>query len=147
MAKPYVHADSSVRRWGGTREDYLPIHEFLDSSKIAMADGRHRALTHNAWFLAVVIERVFGATLINAAGREVSTRQIAEQHVSEDYGGFIPSAQDFLELLPYPEWIDNGRGDPPPSQREIVLARRAAKPSRIRSIAFDSSESAMENPQ
>ena len=30
MAHPYHHALSSVKKWGGTVEDYLPIHSWLD---------------------------------------------------------------------------------------------------------------------
>jgi len=30
MAHPYHHALSSVKKWGGTVEDYLACHEFLD---------------------------------------------------------------------------------------------------------------------
>ena len=63
MAKPIFHAESSARRFGGTPEDYLPIHDLMDSSKGAVADNRHRALTHNAWFLSNIIERVFGHTI------------------------------------------------------------------------------------
>ena len=33
MAHPYHHALSSVRKWGGTVEDYLPIHSWFDASK------------------------------------------------------------------------------------------------------------------
>ena len=30
MAHPYHHALSSVKKWGGTVEDYLPIHSWFD---------------------------------------------------------------------------------------------------------------------
>lgn len=124
MSKPYIHAVSSAKRWGGQPDDYLPIHDFMDSSKGAIADNRHRALTHNAWFLSHVLERVFGHNITNSNGRLVSVRDIGEQHVLEDFGGkFIPSAQDYLENIPYADWMQNGRGNPPPSFR--VLDERA----------------------
>ena len=110
MAKALVHAQASARRFGGVVEDYLPIHDFLDSSKAVLADNRHRALTHNAWFLAVVLERVFGHTIANADGRQVSVRDVAEQHVMEDLG-FIPSAQDYLDQMQYQDWM-HGHGRP-----------------------------------
>ena len=117
MAKPYLHALSSAHRWGGTPEDYLPIHDLLDSSKAVFPDNRHRALTHNAWFIGTIIERIFGATLTNRDGRVVSVRDVAEQHVLEDFGGrFIPSAQDFLEALAHEPWM-NGHGAPPSRRR------------------------------
>lgn len=59
MAKPIVHARSSARRFGGVAEDYLEIHDLMDSSKSAFPDNRHRALTHNSWFFFIV-ERIFG---------------------------------------------------------------------------------------
>ena len=30
MAHPYHHALSSVKKWGGTADDYQPIHAWLD---------------------------------------------------------------------------------------------------------------------
>ena len=48
MAHPYHHALSSVKKWGGTVEDYLACHEFFDASKLILADFRHRALRHHA---------------------------------------------------------------------------------------------------
>jgi hypothetical protein len=133
MAKPIFHAESSARRFGGTPDDYLPIHDFMDSSKGAIADNRHRALTHNAWFISTVIERVFGhfitVTLPNGNPKKVSTREIAEQHVLEDFGGrFIPTAQDYLCRIPMELWMNNGpRGSSPPSHEAIENARQAVE--------------------
>ena len=47
MAHPYHHALSSVRKWGGSVEDYLTIHAWFDGSKEITADFRHRALRHH----------------------------------------------------------------------------------------------------
>jgi hypothetical protein len=128
MSKPLIHAESSVRRWGGTVEDYLPIHNLMDSSKGTIADSRHRALTHNAWFLSEILERIFGVYITNSAGRRVSVRDVGEQHVLEDYSGrFIPSAQDFLELVPMADWMLNGRNDSPPSFRKIEAKTKVKK--------------------
>src|SRR5262249_43707830 len=125
MAKPWIHAQSPARHFGGKPEDYLDIHEFLDSSKAAVADNRHRALTHNAWFLSVVLPRVFGETRANSNGKVYSVRDIGEQHVLEDYGGrFIPSAQDFLAEMDFKDWMRNGQGVPP---RFARLAMRNGK--------------------
>ena len=112
--KPYKHAVSSAKKFGGHWEDYIEIHEFMDSSKGAIADNRHRALTHNAWFISTIIPRVFGETIARHSDRQiVSTRDIAEQHVLEDYGmKFIPSAQDFLQEIEYKGWMQNGMGRP-----------------------------------
>lgn len=118
MAKPFIHARSSARRFGGVPDDYLEIHRFLDSSKGGIADNRHRALTHTSWFLSVVLERVFGETIRNSDGKDVSVRDIGERHILEDYGmKFIPTAQDFLQEIEWKPWMDNGRGVPPSSAK------------------------------
>ncbi|HPH99774.1 MAG TPA: hypothetical protein PK772_05560 [Chitinophagaceae bacterium] len=112
MSKPFIHAQSSAKKFGGIVEDYLDIHNFLDSSKAVIPDNRHRALTHNSWFISTVLEKVFGVTITNAEGKAISVRDIAEQHVLEDFGGkFIPSAQDYLQEIEYKEWM-NGQGFP-----------------------------------
>lgn len=108
MAHSYHHALSSVRQWGGTAEDFLPLHTFFDESKLISADFRHRALRHHAEgiFLA---ERLFGVTLMLSTGRSVPVRLIGEQHMREDFG-FIPSFVDWLkEIRPQP-WM--GRAQP-----------------------------------
>lgn len=120
MAKAWVHSLSSQKRWGGEAEEYLSIHDLMDSSKSTIADSRHRALTHNAYFINVIIPKIFGDTFINSVGRTVSTKDVAEQHVLEDFNGrFIPSAQDYLEGIPMQDWMLNGRKGTPPSYRVI----------------------------
>jgi hypothetical protein len=123
MSKPWIHACSSARKWGGIPEDYLPIHNLMDSSKSALGDNRHRALTHNTWFIGPdgILERVFGVVIRNSEGREVSVRDIGEQHVLEDFGHrFIPSAQDYLEGIEWQPWMNNGREGAPPSHRKVL---------------------------
>ena len=122
MSKPYIHAESSAKRWGGTPEEYLPIHQLMDSSKGTVADNRHRALTHNSWFIAPdgPLERIFGVVMTNSVGRKVMVRDIGEQHILEDFGGkFIPTPQDYLEQVPIQDWMNNGRGTPPPSFEKL----------------------------
>ena len=43
MGHCYHHALSSVRKWGGVAEDYLPLHQWFDESKALPADFRHRS--------------------------------------------------------------------------------------------------------
>lgn len=82
MGHPYHHALSSVRRWGGSAEEYLPLHQWFDASKAILADFRHRALRHHAEGI-FMLETVFGATLTLSTGRVVPVRLIGEQHVRE----------------------------------------------------------------
>ena len=114
MSKPYIHAISSAKKFGGEPEDYFPIHELMDSSKTSFADNRHRALTHNIWFINTILPRVFGDTRINSSGKIYSVKDVGEQHCLEDFGGkFIPSAQDYLQELEMQDWMQNGHGFPP----------------------------------
>lgn len=121
MAKPYFHAQSSAKKYGGKWEDYTEIHEFMDSSKAAFPDNRHRALTHNAWFIGTVLPRVFGETFRRKSDNKiVNTRDIGEQHVLEDYKfKFIPTVQDFLQEMDFMPWMQNGAGDAPSSHKKI----------------------------
>jgi hypothetical protein len=128
MSKPWIHAQSSARKWGGKPEDYIAIHDLLDDSKGTIADSRHRALTHNAWFLSTILERVFGHNITNSDGREVSVRDVGEQHVLEDFGGrFIPSAQDYLEQIEFKDWMLKGHGQAPPSYQKLDKLHTAEK--------------------
>ncbi len=116
MSKPWIHALSSSRKFGGIPEDYIDIHNLMDSSKATIADSRHRALTHNSWFIGTVLERIFGVVLTNSNGRQVSVRDIGEQHVLEDFGGrYIPSAQDYLQEMECKTWMIAGKGTVPSS--------------------------------
>jgi hypothetical protein len=120
MAEARIHARNSVKRWGGKEEDYIAIHDFMDSSKGAYAHAAHRMILHNSFASQHIIPRVFGRTITNSDGREISTKDIAEQHIMEDYGyKFIPTLQDWCENLTYQPWMNNGRGGIPNSAKPL----------------------------
>ena len=108
MGHPYHHALSSVRRWGGTAEDYLPLHQWFDESKAITADFRHRALRHHAEGIFMA-ERFFGVTITVSTGRIVPVRLTGERHVIEDLG-FIPSFADWVRTIRPEPWM--GRAQP-----------------------------------
>jgi hypothetical protein len=110
MSKALVHARSSARRYGGQPEDYIAIHEKMDSTKSAHAEVTHRCVFHSA-FGIFVIEDIFGRTLTNSDGKEVFVRDIAEQHVLEDLG-FIPSLSDWLKEMPAQPWMAGAKKMP-----------------------------------
>jgi hypothetical protein len=110
MSKALVHARSSARRYGGQPEDYIAIHEKMDSTKSAHAEVTHRCVFHSA-FGIFVIEAIFGRTLTNSDGKEVFVRDIAEQHVLEDLG-FIPSLSDWLKEMPAQPWMAGAKKMP-----------------------------------
>lgn len=103
MAHPYHHALSSVKKWGGIVQDYLPIHDWFDESKAYLADFRHRALRHHAEGIFMA-EKFFGKTLKNSDGRVVPVRWIGEQHVQEDLGR-IPTVADWLTMIRPDSWM------------------------------------------
>jgi hypothetical protein len=122
MSKPWIHAKNSAKKFGGQPSDYMSIHNLMDSSKGAIGDNRHRALTHNSWFISAdgPLEKIFGPVIMNSDGREVSVRDIGEQHILEDFGmKFIPTAQDYLQEMEIKNWMNNGKEDVPSSFKKI----------------------------
>lgn len=103
MSKPWIHSLSSAKLFGGKPEDYLPIHDLMDSSKSVIPDVRHRAIFHSA-FGIFIVEKVFGHNIINSECKEVSVRDIAEQHIVEDLGT-IPTLQDWFRNMPIEDWM------------------------------------------
>lgn len=101
--KPFRHARNSARKFGGAPEDYQDIHDFLDMPKSAHSDMRHRAILHNS-IGPFIVERVFGVTRKNSAGRTYSPRDVAEQHIIEDLGR-IPSVSDYLKNMQMQPWM------------------------------------------
>ena len=119
MPHPFHHAQSSVRKWGGRVEDYLPVHDWFDASKAFLPDFRHRALRHHAEGIFWA-EEVFGHTITNSDGKLVPVRYIGEQHVKEDLG-WIPTLQDWFKHVRVQPWMAKG-GDRAVARGEIPLS-------------------------
>ena len=118
MATPTIHAQSSVKRWGGNINDYVEIHKKMDCSKKYFPDNRHRILTHNLFFVFEVIIPLFGEQIKNSDGKWVDVKNICELHILEDYHmKYIPTPQDWLENLQLKSWMNNGLGEPPSKLR------------------------------
>ncbi len=146
MSKPWIHALSSAKKHGGKPEDYIEIHSLLDLSKGAVADHRHRVVTHNAFFIGVILEKIpfhnsappvggLYTTIINSDGKHVSVRDIGEQHCLEDFKGFIPTLQDYTDSLTMESWMNNGNGKP----NSIISAQKKEKTTR-KFMPFDMEE-------
>ena len=70
---------------------------------------------------------MFGVSFVNSDGRTVITRDVAEQHCLEDYGGrFIPTLQDFLQEMNYVPWM-HGHGLPTSAQKVIEARMEGTK--------------------
>ena len=106
MANAYHHSLSSVKKWGGSIENYIEIHKWFDASKEMMGDFRHRALRHHTQGI-FECERVFGLTL-TVNGRKIPVKWVGEQHVLEDIG-FIPSLSDWLICIQPKPWMNKPR--------------------------------------
>ena len=116
MANAHVHSKSSARRFGGQLEDYLEIHVKMDCSKAYISSNLHRTLTHNSFWIHEVMIPIYGYTITNSDGKQISVKDICEQHILEDFGmRFIPTAQDYLENMEFKDWMQNGLSDVPAS--------------------------------
>tara|TARA_Y100001978_G_C23612025_1_gene394050 strand:+ start:18 stop:518 length:501 start_codon:yes stop_codon:yes gene_type:complete len=52
--------------------------------------------------------RAQGTHIVNSAGRKVNVRDIAEQHISEDFRGkFFPTLNDYIAQMKLQPWMDN----------------------------------------
>ena len=105
--KPLMHAKNSAHKHGGKWEDYLAIHDLMDSSKSAHSEMTHRAIFHSS-FGIYIVEKIFGTTITNSEGKLVSVRDIAEDHCIEDLG-FIPSLDKWLKNIVFQDWMFGGR--------------------------------------
>lgn len=101
--KAYLHGKIHAKKYGGSPDDYADIDDFIDSTKQAVADVRHRAILHSA-FGCFLVERVFGRTRINSEGKEYSPRDVAEDHIQQDLG-FIPTMEHYLVNMTVQPWM------------------------------------------
>ena len=103
MSHPLHHSISSQKKWGGHVDDYLPIHNWFDETKMHYPDMRHRALRHHSegifW-----CEQQLGTYITNSEGRMVPVRAIGEQHCMEDLG-WIPTIKDYLDNMETKGWM------------------------------------------
>lgn len=138
MAHSYHHAVSSARRFGGDADEYLELHSFMDSSKAAWGDQRHRAILHNSfgiylteeifglreevrilrgllnrvprWILALLRVRVPESTPVTLTLRK--GKQVPIRIIAEQHViedcGFIPTLADYLSEMPRQKWMYRG---------------------------------------
>ncbi len=97
--KPLQHAQISRKTHGGCWQDYIAIHNFLDSSKAACAHFKHRFLLHHSEGIELGA-RIFGETFLNSENKTIETRRILTEHLIEDVGRIV-SVEDWArDLLP-----------------------------------------------
>lgn len=99
IMKPLQHAQISRKTHGGCWQDYISVHNFLDSSKAACAHFKHRFLLHHREGIELGA-RVFGASVVNSENKAIETRRILTEHLIEDVGRIV-SVEDWArDLLP-----------------------------------------------
>lgn len=107
----FQHALSAARKWGGEPEHYLPVEDFIDSSKVIIGDARHRSMYHHTAGI-FLCQRIFGVTLEVPRGegppKLVPVRLIAERHILEDLG-WLPSPKDYIDGMPLKPWMSGSK--------------------------------------
>ena len=98
MAHPLQHAKSSVRKFGGTVEDYIDIHNWFDQTKSWVGSSYHRMFRHHSEGI-FECEKKCGMSFVNSDGKTVYTRYVGEQHVKEDCYNHIPSAREWVQAI------------------------------------------------
>lgn len=105
--RPFQHAQTSVSNSEDWEKD-LEVHEFMDLTKFACADRRHRVVLHHIDLGAAIVDRAFP--------NRQDTARLVKQHIYEDLGRTV-SLNDWFEIvdakrLPVPihRRIDGGYG-------------------------------------
>ena len=105
MGDPLQHARSSAEKFGGVAADYLEIHQIMDSTKLFLADWRHRAIMHNTFGIYLMETWIVGSTFLRESdGEEVCTRTVVTQHIMEDLN-MVPTLGEFLREMPLRRWM------------------------------------------
>jgi len=116
--KSFLHSNVHAKRFGGVPDDYADIDDFIDSSKQAVADVRHRAILHSA-FGCYIVEMMFGRTRVNSAGKTYSPREVAENHIIQDLG-FIPSMEKYLNNMQIQPWMSGTEKTTPKAKKNHI---------------------------
>jgi hypothetical protein len=95
---PIIHAKSSAKKFGGTWEEYIDIHNWFDFTKSWCGHSLHRMWRHHSEGI-FEMEKIFGMSFINSEGKTVYTRYIGEQHVREDCNNYIPTAKEWVDAI------------------------------------------------
>ncbi len=88
------HCQLSVRKFGGTIEDYTKIHSFIDSSKYFYPHYKHRILLHNT-FGAYLATIKFGEYTNNG----ILVRDVVFEHCKEDLDGKVPTLDNWFDNI------------------------------------------------
>jgi hypothetical protein len=99
----WKHCLLSQHKFGGQPADFLPVHRFLDSSKLFCFHPRHRLLLHHTVGIEWATE-LLGDILTTSDNRQVLVRDVAAAHCQEDLSGRVPTLAEWL-AEPSPELL------------------------------------------
>jgi hypothetical protein len=99
----WKHCLLSQHKFGGQPGDFLPVHRFLDSSKLFCYHPRHRLLLHHTVGIEWATE-LLGDVLNTSDNRQVLVRDVAAAHCQEDLLGRVPTLTEWL-ADPSPELL------------------------------------------
>ena len=99
----WKHCLLSQHKFGGQPGDFLPVHRFLDSSKLFCYHPRHRLLLHHTVGIEWATE-LLGDVLTTSDNRQVLVRDVAAAHCQEDLSGRVPTLAEWL-ADPSPELV------------------------------------------
>jgi len=97
--KPLQHAQISQKTHGGCWQDYIDVHNFLDSSKSTCAHFKHRFLLHHSEGIELGV-KICGQKLTSRDNKTIETRQLLTEHLIEDLGKVVKIEDWAQALLP-----------------------------------------------
>jgi len=123
MPTALIHAESSVRLFGGVLEDYYAIHDWYDISKQFISTHVHRSLRHHTQGILECVNEFGPYITVMRNGRlvRVSVKAIGEQHIIEDCGALL-TPSDWMEQIQYQPWMSKGVSVK--TYKQIVLEQR-----------------------
>lgn len=98
-----MHARLSAKIYGGTYEEYMPLHEALNQVRDVWSDQTSQCILHNIWGVALLV-RKFGPTMTLSTGKVLSTRLVLESHVVQDLG-HIPTVAEAMADIKVRSWM------------------------------------------
>ena len=92
-------AQLMANKFGGHASEYLAICQYMNEgqSHPLLSGWRYRAWRWHS-FATFDVERKFGVSFVNTAGRNVIVRYVAERHITSSLGR-MPSMQDWYSTI------------------------------------------------
>ncbi|GAO43118.1 DUF6915 family protein [Flavihumibacter petaseus] len=94
----WKHSLLSKKKFGGSADDYLHIHKFIDTSKLFYFDFKHRILLHHTYGIDICIQK-FGELVVNSDNQTILVRDIAAEHCKEDLMGVVPTLNNWFRYV------------------------------------------------